>query len=62
MIPGRASAAFIPNFPSSEDKALRLFLIHSFKHFSSLGDDSPPDATTPLPGNRASASTLMASR
>ena len=42
MIPGRASAAFIPNFPSSDAKALSLFLTHSFKPFSSLGGGSPP--------------------
>ena len=37
MIPGRASAAFIPNFPSSDAKALSFDLTHSFKPFSSLG-------------------------
>ena len=37
MIPGRASAAFIPNFPSRDANALSLFLIHPFKPFSSLG-------------------------
>ena len=42
MMPGRASAAFIPNFPSSDAKALSLFLTHSFKPFSSLGGGSPP--------------------
>ena len=42
MIPGRASAAFIPNFPSRDAKALSLFLIHPFKPFSSLGGDEPP--------------------
>ena len=35
MIPGRASAAFIPNRPNRDAKALSLFLIHSFKHFLS---------------------------
>ena len=42
MIPGNASAAFIPNFPSNDAKALSLFLIHLFKPFSSLGGGSPP--------------------
>ena len=41
MIPGRASAAFIPNFPSSDASALSLFLIHPFKPFSSLGGGLP---------------------
>ena len=49
-MPGNASAAFIPNFPSSDSKALSLFLIHPFKPFSSLGGGSPP----PPPGNNAS--------
>ena len=50
MIPGSASAALIPNFPGSNDKALSLDLIHSFRHFSSLGGSSPPpDATAPPP-------------
>ena len=30
IIPGRASAALIPNQPNSNAKALSLFLIHSF--------------------------------
>ena len=61
MIPGRASAAFIPNFPSSDASTLSLFLIHPFKPFSSLGGGSPHDATAaPPPGNNASTSTLMA--
>ena len=48
MIPGRASAALIPNRPTSVAKALSLLLIHSFKPFSSLGGDSPPpDAVVP---------------
>ena len=42
MIPGRASAAFIPNRPNRDAKALSLFLIHPFKPFSSLGGGSPP--------------------
>ena len=37
MISSRASAAFTPNFPSSDAKALSFDLIHSFKPFSSLG-------------------------
>ena len=45
-MPGNASAAFIPNFPSSDAKALSLDLTHSFK--------------PPPPGNNASTSTLMA--
>ena len=46
MIPGNASAALIPNRPNRDAKALSLFLIHSFKSFSSLGGGSlpPPDA------------------
>ena len=46
LIQGRDSAAFIPNFPSSDAKALSLFLIHPFKPFSCLGGGSspPPDA------------------
>ena len=64
MIPGNASAAFIPNFPSSDAKALSLFLTHSFKPFSSLGGCSPPPdaAAAPAPplGNNASTSTPMA--
>ena len=44
MIPGRASAAFIPNFPSSDPKALSFDLTHSFRPFSSIGGGSPPDA------------------
>ena len=59
MIPGRASAAFIPNFPSSDASTLSLFVIHPFKPFSSLGGGSPPpDAVTapPPPGNNASTS------
>ena len=42
MIPGRASAAFIPNRPNRDAKALRFDLIHFFKPFSSLGGGSPP--------------------
>ena len=62
MIPGRASAAFIPNRPNRDAKALSLFLIHPFKPFSSLGGGSspPPQIAPPPPGNNASTSTLMA--
>ena len=63
MIPGRASAALIPNQPNRDAKALSLFLIHFFKPFSSLeGGSPPPDAMAapPPPGNNASTSTLMA--
>ena len=62
MIRGRASAAFIPNFPSSDAKALTFDLTHSFKPFSSLGGGSPPpDAmAAPPPRNNASTSTPMA--
>ena len=55
MIPVNASAAFIPNFPSSDAKALSFDLTHSLKPFSSLGGGSPPpDATAASPGNNAS--------
>ena len=47
MIPGKASAAFTPNFPSSDAKALSLFLSHSFKPFSSLGGGGSPTAPPP---------------
>ena len=62
MIPGNASAALIPNFPSSDASALSLslFLTHSFKPFSSLGGGSPPPQIAPPPGNNASTSTPMA--
>ena len=42
MMPGNASAAFIPNFPSSDAKALSFDLTHSFRPFSSLGGGSTP--------------------
>ena len=42
MIPGNASAAFMPNRPSSDAKALSLFIIHSFRPFSSLGGGRHP--------------------
>ena len=62
MIPGNASAALLPNRPNSDAKALSLFLIHSFKPFSSLGGGSPPPhvSAPPPPGNNASTSTSMA--
>ena len=62
MIPGNASAALIPNQPNRDAKALSLFLIHSFRPFSSLGGGSPPPdaAAPPAPGNNASTSTPMA--
>ena len=55
MIPGRASAALVPNRPNSDAKALSLFLIDSFRPASSLGGGSPPppDAAAPPPGNNA---------
>ena len=42
IIPGNASPAFMPNFPNRDAKALSLFLTHSFKPFSFLGEGSPP--------------------
>ena len=62
MIPGNASAAFIPNRPNRDASALSLFLIHPFKPFSSLGGGSPPlrDDVAAPPGNNASTSTPMA--
>ena len=42
MMPSNASAAFIPNFPSSDPKALSFDLTHSFKPFSS--EIAPPTA------------------
>ena len=47
MMPGNASAAFIPNFPSSDAPALSFDLTHSFKLFSSLGGGSPPPEIAP---------------
>ena len=35
MIPGNASAAFIPNFPNQDASTLSLFLTYSCKPFSS---------------------------
>ena len=64
MIPGNASAALIPNQPDRDASTLSLFLIHSFKPFSSLGGGEPPPldaaAAPPPPGNNASTSTPMA--
>ena len=61
IIPGRASAAFTPNFPSSDAKALSLCLSYSFRPALSLRGGSPPDAAIPPqpPGSRASTSTLI---
>ena len=59
MMPGKASAAFIPNFPNRDASALSLFLTHSFKPFSSLGG-GPPDVAAAPPGNNASTSTPIA--
>ena len=60
-MPGRASAALIPNQPNRDASALSLFLIQPFKPASSLGGGLPPDAATPPPpGNNASTSTLIA--
>ena len=59
MIPGRASAALIPNQPNSNANALSLFLIHSFRPASFLGGSPPPDAARP-PDNNASTSTPTA--
>ena len=56
MIPGNASAAFIPNLPSKLDKALSMFLTHSFKPDSSLGGGLPTSALPPPAGSKASTS------
>ena len=53
MIPGNASAALIPNRPNRDASALSLFLIHSFKPFSSLGGGSPPPDATAAPPHPA---------
>ena len=62
MIPGRTSAAFIPNFPDRDASILSFDLTHSFKPFPSLGGGSPPppDAVEAPPGNNASTSTPVA--
>ena len=49
IIPGRASAALIPNRPNRDAKTLSLFLIHPFKPFSSLGGGSPPPDAAAAP-------------
>ena len=54
MILGNASAAFMLNLPSRDDKALSLFQIHSFKPFSSLGGGLSPPTVPPPPGSNAS--------
>ena len=62
MIPGRASAALIPNRPNRDATTLSLFLIHPFKPFSSLGGGSPPPpdaAAAPPHSNNASTNTPM---
>ena len=53
LIPGNASAAFTPNLPNSNAKALSLFLSHSFTPFSSLGGGPPDVAPPPPPGSNA---------
>ena len=60
MIPGNASAAFTPNLPKRDAKALSLFLSHSFKPFSSLGRGPTDVAPPPPPGSNASTSTPKA--
>ena len=49
MISGNASAAFIPNFPNRDAKALSFFLIHPFELFSFLGGGSPPPDVAAAP-------------
>ena len=44
MIPGNARAAFIPNFPSSDAKALSFDLTHFFKPLFLGGGSPPPDS------------------
>ena len=57
MIPDNTSAAFMPNLPKSDAKALSLFLSHSFTPFLSLEGafDAPPP-----PGSNVSTKTLIA--
>ena len=64
-IPGKVSAAFVPNLPSlpgSLPKALSLFLIYS--PYPPLGEGLPPSAealpVSPSPGSNASAKTPTA--
>ena len=59
MMPGKASAAFVPNLPASDAKALSLFLSHSFMPFSSLGGGLPAEPAVP-PGRKASTRMLIA--
>ena len=51
MIPGRASAALIPNQPNKNAKALSFDLTHFFRPFSFLGGvwPPPPDAMAAPP-------------
>ena len=60
MIPGRDSAAFTPNLPSSDAKALSLFLRNYFTPFSSLGGGGDAAVPPSPPGNNASTSTPIA--
>ena len=56
MISGNASAAFIPNFPNRDAKALSFDLTHSFRPFPSLGGgSSPPDAAAAPPQKQTKA-------
>ena len=57
MIPGRASAAFMPNQPSRDAKALSLDLTHSHRPFLSLGGGGDVAEVPSPPGNNASMST-----
>ena len=59
MIPGNASAAFIPSFPNRDASALSFDLIHFFKPFSSLRG-GPPDVAVAPARNNSSTSTPMA--
>ena len=60
MIPGNASTALIPNFPSSDANALSLFPIHSFRTFLSSGGGPPDAVAPPPPGINASMGTPIA--
>ena len=65
MMPGNASAAFMPNFPRTLAKTLSLFLIYSFKPFPSLDGGlhtAPPavPSAPPPPGSDPSTRTLIA--
>ena len=59
MMPGNASVAFTPNFPSSDAKALSLFLSHSFR-FSGLPPPLPWVVAPPPLESNASTRTLIA--